>query len=129
MAQVALAQGNLTRAAQLLAESLPLALRAGRKESIVTCMAAAGEAALAAEEPALAAKLLAFSESMLQSLDLHMFAMERTVFERSLALLRAKLDETTFASAWAEGCTLSLEQAVASAQQVLRSISGEYQQA
>ena len=54
-----------------------------------------------------------------------MLSVDRTVFERSLALLRAQWDEATFAGAWAEGRALSLEQAVDSAQQVLHAISRE----
>ena len=39
--------------------------------------------------------------------------MDRTENERTLVILNEHLDDATFATAWAVGCTMSLEQAVA----------------
>ena len=40
---------------------------------------------------------------------------ERAKYDRLVDATRTHLDETTFASAWAAGCTLSLDQAIAAA--------------
>ena len=37
---------------------------------------------------------------------------DQIVYERILAVLHTQLDEATFAAAWAEGRTLTLEQAI-----------------
>lgn len=39
--------------------------------------------------------------------------MDRTENERTLTLLHAQMDDAAFAAAWAEGCAMSVEQAVA----------------
>ena len=39
--------------------------------------------------------------------------MDRKQSERTLVTLHAHVDETAFATAWAAGCAMSLEQAVA----------------
>jgi DNA-binding CsgD family transcriptional regulator len=43
---------------------------------------------------------------------------ERPNYERANAAVRAQLDEATFVAAWADGEALSLEQAIAEAEQV-----------
>ena len=40
---------------------------------------------------------------------------DRADYDRDVAAIRAQLDETTFAAAWAAGRALSLEQAIAEA--------------
>ena len=42
-----------------------------------------------------------------------MHPLERTEYERDRADIRAQLGEKTFAAAWAEGQTMTLEQAMA----------------
>jgi hypothetical protein len=59
--------------------------------------------------------LLSAAETLLDSIGLSLAAWPevRTDYERYLAAVRAQLDEATFAAAWAGGCTLTLEQAIA----------------
>jgi hypothetical protein len=50
----------------------------------------------------------------------------RAAYDRQVATLRAVLTEAVFASAWAEGRTLSLDQAIKEADRYVRSGSGTF---
>jgi len=56
--------------------------------------------------------LFAAAEQRL-NLNVDMHPLERTEYERDLADIRAQLGEKAFTAAWAEGHTMTLEQALA----------------
>ena len=62
--------------------------------------------------PAWAAQLLGAAEAIRESIGRSLTPVERAVFDRYAATIRAQLDDATFAAAWAAGQALTLEQAV-----------------
>lgn len=62
-----------------------------------------------------AARLLGAAHAHFEALNIVLDPADRFEYENCIALVRARLDEQTFAQAWAEGQTMSVEQAVACA--------------
>jgi hypothetical protein len=61
-----------------------------------------------------AARLLGAADALLEASGIaNAPTVHRVEIERNVAALRARLDETAFAAAWAEGRAMSLEQASA----------------
>ena len=125
LGQVALAQGDVPQALRHFRESLCMLQSGGRTQNILLCLTGVGAAATRAGEPLRGARLLAACQAQHEALGMRMDYLDRLVFERSVALLRAQLDQGIFDGVWAEGCTLTLEQAVAEAQQVFHASGGE----
>ncbi len=65
-------------------------------------------------EPERAARLFGAWEAILERLCAVPQPSDKPEYDRSIAAVRAQLDEATFGRAWAEGRAMSLEQAVAS---------------
>src|SRR4029077_5168507 len=63
-----------------------------------------------------AARLLAAAESIRQGMGAVRFKIYDADYETSVAALRDTMGENDFDAAWAEGATLSIEEAIASAQ-------------
>lgn len=68
-------------------------------------------------QPDRATRLLGTSEALFESIGAPLPPHCRPAHERTLAALRARLDEETFAVAWAEGRSMTPEQAVAALEQ------------
>jgi hypothetical protein len=100
-----------------LAKSLPLLREAGRKAPIALSLRLFARLALGEEKPERAARLLGAAEVLRESagvqLKSHLPPRERERYSRDLAAARASLGEEVFASEWAAGSALALEQAVA----------------
>ena len=60
-----------------------------------------------------AAHLLGAAEAQFQAMGAAMWPADHRDRERSMAAIRAALNEEAFAAAWAEGRAMSLEQAIA----------------
>ena len=71
--------------------------------------------AAALGQPARAAQLLGAAEAIRESIGRSLTPVERTVFDRYAATIRAQLDDATFAVRWAEGQQMTLDQAKAEA--------------
>ncbi len=69
--------------------------------------------AVARGQPEGAARLLGATEALRQAITAPMGAADRADYEQSVALAQARLDEHTFAAAWAEGRAMTMEQAIA----------------
>jgi hypothetical protein len=65
-----------------------------------------------------AARLLGAMELPRLASDFHLTGWERLSYERTLAGVRAALDEEAFADAWTEGQAMTLEQAIVYALEV-----------
>ena len=113
LAQLAWHEGDYENATSLCKESLRLNHEAADPRGVMCCVA--GFAAIAALQGKFerAAKLMAAVESRLSSIGLGLLYMDKMEYERNLALLRAKLDEKTFAKFWEKGKGISFEQAIA----------------
>jgi predicted ATPase/class 3 adenylate cyclase len=117
-------QGNLTRAKKLLVESLTMLQEVGASVCIAHSLEALARlvVARAAIDPPQAilllkgaARLLAAAEEHCERLRMRVLPIEHALYEQTKTDVWAHLDDTTFATAWAEGRAMSLEQAVAEA--------------
>jgi tetratricopeptide (TPR) repeat protein len=110
---IARSQGNARQATEHFRESLSLAQKLARaKETVGKCLLGLARIARTEERFQEGARLFAAAEQRL-NLNVDMHPLERTEYERDLADIRAQLGEKAFAAAWAEGHTMTLEQALA----------------
>ncbi len=121
---VALALGNAERAAGLFIESLRLHLELSNRHGVTECLAGLAGVAGALGQPLQAARLFGASDALREALDAIMWPAERADYERNLSVARAQLDDATWQAAYAEGRAMSMEQAVAYAQEAGRVQSG-----
>ena len=110
---MALARGEYERAGGLYRESLALQREVGEKRDIAECLE--GLAGVAGEQGRAerATRLLGAAEALREEVGAPLPPADRARYERSVAAVRAGLDEETFESAWAQGRAMPLEQAVA----------------
>ena len=125
LGRVATAQGDYNQAAAQLAEALTLFGELRYKDAIAfTLEGFAGLAVASAQAQATAAadarasalhaaRLFGAGEVLREKINLPMSPVDRPDYERDVAAAHALLDETAFEEAWAEGRTMTLEQAVA----------------
>jgi hypothetical protein len=115
LGRVVLDQGDTARAAALFGESLKLSWEPGNEIDITFSLV--GLAGVAGElgQPARAASLLGAAEAIRESIGRSLTPVERSIFERYTAAIRAQLDGATFAAIWAEGRKMTLEQVKANA--------------
>ena len=116
LGRVAYLQGDLARAAALLAESLAAQARVrfgghAGADSLEWLGALAG----ARGQPARAARLFGAAAALRRRAGVARYAPEEPAYARDVAAARAQVDAAAFAAAWAEGEALPLEQAVAAA--------------
>jgi DNA-binding CsgD family transcriptional regulator len=106
-------QGDFPRAAALHTESLTLSRELGEK----LCMAQSLEGLAGVygrqKQPKRAARLLGAAAEMREAINAPLPPSERTDYDRLVSTTRAQLDEAAFAVAWAEGRTMTPEQALA----------------
>src|SRR5258706_16417247 len=60
-----------------------------------------------------AAQLLGAAERLLNAIAAHLFLVDQREYEHHLKSVRGQLDTSTFDQAWAEGQSMTIEQAVA----------------
>jgi predicted ATPase/transcriptional regulator with XRE-family HTH domain len=112
---LALAQGDAPQAAACFTESLVRYRELGHQEGISVCLAGSAGAAGGLGQPARAARLFGAAERLRATIGAIGQPIERAAYERSVASVRAQLDQETFAAAWAMGRALTLHQAIADA--------------
>jgi len=108
-------QGDNVQAAVCFSESLTRYWKMGHKEGTSLCLN--GFAGVAGEmgQPVRAARLFGAAEALRETIGLSRQSDERAIYDRSVAAVRAQLEEAAFAAAWAEGRAMPLEQAIAEA--------------
>lgn len=110
--QVARAQGQIEQARALLRESLAYArdrdvyLAVEVVESLASVLAAGGAGDIAA-------RLWGAASAVREAQSWPLPPVARRDYDRDVAAARVQFGEATFAAAWAEGCAMTLEQAVA----------------
>ena len=114
LATVAQAEGDHERAARLFGEGLTLSAEVEDHSSVAYYLQ--GLAAIAASEDrfARAARLWGAAEALLERTEIiaYAHAPDRSLYQRQVAAARARLDETEWETAWAEGRAMTPEQAV-----------------
>ena len=113
MGRVAHTQGDDRRALERYRESLALKRDRGSPAYIVDCLEGIAGALGAAGQSTHAARLFGAADALRATFDIPLKPAARAAYERDLAIAKARLDEATFAAAWAEGRDMTLEHAVA----------------
>ena len=105
--------GDLTGARACFAESLQLRLQTGDRRGVAVTLTNLAHVEHNDHRPDRAARLLGAAEAIRQAIGAPIHPNRREEYEQLLAEVRAALGQAGFADAWAEGRTLTLEQAVA----------------
>lgn len=113
-----LARREYQRGADLYCESLALAQKVGSKWAIAMCIAGLAAIARARGNPEHAARLLGAAQAQLEAIGSPLEPGDRAEYERNVAATRMAMDRANFATAWAEGRSLTIEQAIGQALQV-----------
>jgi DNA-binding CsgD family transcriptional regulator len=114
LGQVAARQEDLATARALYEESVALARRSGRMLAMTSGLQELAGVVAAQGEPTWAARLWSAAETMREAMGAPIPPVERADYEHALAAARAQIGEKTFAAAWEEGRSMTLEQALAS---------------
>jgi predicted ATPase len=112
---LALRSGDVAEAEQLYQKSLASFDNLQDSRGVAECLAGLAGVATARQESRRAARLFGAGEALLAEVNATIWPGNRADYERNLAALRAQLDETTLAEAWAAGRALSQKEAVAEA--------------
>ena len=110
---LALQQGNLPRAAALLRESLQPRYERKDRGGAVAFLPGLAAVAAARGRTREAVRLFGAVEALLEHLGTSLERNERADYDRYVAAVRTQLDQAAFATAWAQGRAMTLEQAVA----------------
>jgi predicted ATPase len=113
LGHVALQQGDEESANKLIAESLILSQELGDKLLLGGCLVGLAGVISIQGHPEQAVRLFGAAETLFEGAGGNVYPVDRAEYDRTLAAIRARLDEATFAQAWAEGQALTLEQAIA----------------
>jgi predicted ATPase/tRNA A-37 threonylcarbamoyl transferase component Bud32 len=119
LARVIAFQGDHAEARALYQESFALQHKTGNQEAITACLEGLGAVGAAQGQPVWAARLWGAAESLRQHIDAPLPTVYRTAYEQAVVDARSALGEKAFASAWAEGRTMTPEQALAAEGQPL----------
>ena len=84
----------------------------GDRQGVAACMAALAAVAMARGQEDKATTLFAGADVALKSMRAQLLHIDQTAYDCNLVAVRAQLDRTTFDAAWAEGQTLTMEQAI-----------------
>jgi predicted ATPase len=109
---VALHQGNYTEAATLMRDAMLLMRRLGDKRNIIAVLGGLAGVGMARGKPEYAVRLLGAAEACGAAVGVLVGSADRAEHERQVASAHGALDKDTFASAWAEGRAMTLEQAI-----------------
>lgn len=112
MGYMALRQSDHATANSLFKECLQLNQELGHQLGMTACIAALAAALVAHGEIVYAAKLFGSVEASLNTLKASLFAIDQIEYESNLAAARAQLDDANFEAAWAEGLSMTLDQAI-----------------
>ncbi|MFL5806163.1 MAG: AfsR/SARP family transcriptional regulator [Roseiflexaceae bacterium] len=112
LGQVVMHQGDLERATALYHECLALCQELGEKRALALGLEGLAGVTATRGQPERAVRLLGAAAAVRDSSDISVQPGERPVYDRSVAAMRAQLDEAIFATAWAEGHAMTLEHAI-----------------
>ena len=113
LGRVAKAQGAYRQAAHRLGESLRLFSSTRDKDGIALTLEGYAGLAAAQGRAECAARLLGTAAALRETISSPMAPFDQPEYDRDVAAVRSQLDEALFATAWAEGQAMTLEQAIA----------------
>jgi DNA-binding CsgD family transcriptional regulator/tetratricopeptide (TPR) repeat protein len=114
LATVAHASGEQERAKRLFGEGLALATEMGDEANIVYYLEELGAVSASEDGLSRAAHLWGAAEALLEKIEATAYPHrpDRALYERRVTAARARLDETSWATAWSEGRAMASERAV-----------------
>ena len=118
LAHVMLERGAVARAKELYHEGWRRWQRIRLRQFVLEGLEGTAAVAVAEGMPRQAALLCGAAEALRESSGTARLYVYQATYERTVAALHAQLDTETFAAAWADGRSLSLEQAIAEALRV-----------
>ena len=110
---VGLHRGDAQRAAALFRESMTLFLESGDQQGVSECLVGLAGVATTAGRPRPAARLFGAAEARSEAIGAPISPSNRPEYEHFVAAARTGLGEGEFATAWAEGRAMGIEQAIA----------------
>ena len=113
LGDAAWAQGDYGAARGFYEESLTIQREVGNKRGIAYSLEGLAWVACAEGQAKRAARLFGAAEALREAIGAPLHPVERDVYDRAVAAARAALSEEAFATAWAEGRAMTMEQAVA----------------
>ncbi len=111
LGRLAHCQSDDQRAAVQIGESLALFRELGEKLGVAQCLERLGGIAASAA-PQRAARLLGAAEALREAIGVPLPTYDRADYDRAAEGARAAVTEPVFATAWAEGRAMTLEQAI-----------------
>jgi len=125
LANLTALQGNYAAARALYEQSLLILKEADEKWDIAYNLEGLAGVVAAQGDPGWAARLWGMAETLRADSNMPLPPVYRADYERSVATARVQLGERAFAAAWAEGRTMTPEQAPAAERRVMKPGSGE----
>jgi predicted ATPase/DNA-binding CsgD family transcriptional regulator len=113
LGKVLAAEADYAAARTQYEESLEISGALGAKWIIAACLLGLGEVVAAQQKLAWAAQLWGAADALRDALGIPIPLVERAEYERSLSAARVHLGERAFAAAWAQGRSMTPEQALA----------------
>ena len=115
LATIARADGDLDRAGELFGEGLLFSAEVGDGTNVAYYLEGLATLAAAEGSPERAVRLWGAAEAILEEIEVIAYphATDRSFNDQQLAAARASLDERTWEKAWAEGRSMTTEEAVA----------------
>jgi DNA-binding CsgD family transcriptional regulator/tetratricopeptide (TPR) repeat protein len=113
LAEVATVEGDPARSQALYEQGVAVARESGDKLTIIPGLEGLAAAVAAQGKHAWAAHLWGSAEALREDVGVPLPPVERVPYQRAVVATRTQLGEQAFASAWAEGRTLSPEQVLA----------------
>lgn len=112
LGHIARLSGDITAAKEIYNQTLRSWQNMGNRGAIANQLECFAFLAMREEDPDRAAKLLGASETLREKVQSPMTDYEQTEYAQAIAQLRAMLPETEFMSFWAEGRSMTMEQAI-----------------
>jgi hypothetical protein len=112
LGEVARRQGLVTEARDQFVESLLILRDIGHRRHSAQVLSALGALAVQQEDYTLGVQFISAAEATHEQVRISLDADENIVWDDTLATAHAELGEADFAAAWADGQSLTLEQAI-----------------
>lgn len=119
---VALHQDDAAQATADFTEALAAGQALGHRRIIVGALMGLGAVAQAQGQAEPAARLLGAADTLREAVGFQFEAVDQATYDRTLAAVRAQLDEATFDAAWEAGRALTLDDAIATATEVAEAV-------
>ena len=112
LAHIEREQGKYEQAIPMYRETILEWQRLGHRAAVANQLECFAFIAKAQEHPERSAKLFGAAETLREKINIAMTPQERMEYDREITDLRTNMDEKTFSSHWADGRTMTMEQAI-----------------